>query len=112
MPIQLIIQKLSAIAKSEEIKISPESLEMIALASEGGMRDAESLLGQIMALEDKNITVKEVEEILGTADRQSVGVIAGMIVNGETEKALEKINALFTDGYDLEIFTKTSGRGF
>jgi len=112
LPIQLIIQKLSAIAKSEEIKISPESLEMIALASEGGMRDAESLLGQIMALEDKNITVKEVEEILGTADRQSVGVIAGMIVNGETEKALEKINALFTDGYDLEIFTKTSGRGF
>jgi len=107
LPIQLIIQKLSAIAKSEEIKISPESLEMIALASEGGMRDAESLLGQIMALEDKNITVKEVEEILGTADRQSVGVIAGMIVNGETEKALEKINALFTDGYDLEIFTKS-----
>jgi DNA polymerase-3 subunit gamma/tau len=47
LPIQLIIQKLSAIAKSEKIQISPESLEMIALASEGGMRDAESILGQI-----------------------------------------------------------------
>ena len=107
LPIQNIIEKLSLIAKSEEIKISPESLEMIALASEGGMRDAESLLGQIMALEDKNITVKEVEEILGTTDRQSVGVIAGMIINSETEKAIEKINALFADGYDLEIFTKS-----
>ena len=106
LPIQNIIEKLSLIAKSEKIKISPESLEMIAIASEGGMRDAESLLGQIMALEDKNITVKEVEEILGTSDRQSIGAIAEMIINSETEKAIEKINALFTDGYDLEIFTK------
>ncbi|MBU2028587.1 DNA polymerase III subunit gamma/tau [Patescibacteria group bacterium] len=106
LPIQSIIQKLSSIAQSEQIKISPESLEMIALASEGGMRDAESLLGQIMALEDKNITVKEVEEILGTTDRQSVGAIAGLILNSETEKAIEKINTLFADGYDLEIFTK------
>jgi len=106
LPIQSIIEKLSLIARSEKIQISPESLEMIAIASEGGMRDAESLLGQIMALEDKNITVKEVEEILGATDRQSVGVIAGTILNGETEKAIEKINALFADGYDLEIFTK------
>jgi DNA polymerase-3 subunit gamma/tau len=107
LPIQSIIEKLSAIARSEQIKISPESLEMIAIASEGGMRDAENLLGQIMALEDKNITVKEVEEILGTTDRQSVGAIAGMIINSETEKAIEKINSLFADGYDLEIFTKS-----
>jgi len=106
LAIPSIIQKLSDIAKSEQIKISPESLEMIALASEGGMRDAESILGQIIALEDKNITVKEVEEILGTTDRQSVGTIAGLILNSETEKAIEKINTLFTDGYDLEIFTK------
>lgn len=107
LPIQSIIEKLSHIAKSEKVKISPESLEMIAIASEGGMRDAESLLGQIMALEDKNITLKEVEEILGTTDRQSVGIIAEMIFNGETERAIEKINTLFSDGYDLEIFTKS-----
>jgi DNA polymerase-3 subunit gamma/tau len=106
LPIQSIIEKLSAIAQSEKIKISLESLEMIAIASEGGMRDAENLLGQIIALEDKNITVKEVEEILGTTDRQSVGIIAGMIINSETEKAIEKINSLFVDGYNLEIFTQ------
>jgi len=35
---------------------------MIAIASEGGMRDAESLLGQIISLEDRNITLKEVQE--------------------------------------------------
>jgi DNA polymerase-3 subunit gamma/tau len=107
LPIQLIIQKLSTIAKNENIQISPESLEMIALASEGGMRDAESILGQIIALEDKNITVKEVKEILGATDRQSVSAIAGMILNGDTEKALIEINTLFADGYDLEIFTKS-----
>jgi len=101
-----IIEKLAAIARNEQVKISPESLEMIAIASEGGMRDAENLLGQIMTLEYKNITVQEVEEILGATDRQSAGVIAEMILSGETEKAIEKINSLFSDGYDLEIFTK------
>ena len=43
---------------------------MMAIASEGGMRDAESLFSQIISLEDKDITSKEVEEILGTTDRK------------------------------------------
>ena len=107
LPIQNIIEKLSLIAKSEKIEIDKDSLEMIAIAAEGGMRDAESLLGQIIALEDKKITKKEVEEILGTTDRKFSFEIAEMIIGGESKRAIEKINDLLVDGYDLQVFNKT-----
>ena len=107
LPIQNIIEKLSLIAKSEKIKIDADSLEMIAIAAEGGMRDAESLFGQVIALEDKNITIKEVEEILGTTDRKFSHEIAEMIINNDSANAILRINELLNDGYDLAVFNKS-----
>lgn len=107
LPIENIIEKLSLIAKEEKIKIDGDSLEMIAIAAEGGMRDAESLLGQVIALEDKNITKKEVEEILGTADRKFSQEITAMIVEKDATGAIRRINELLRDGYDLQVFTKS-----
>jgi len=107
LPILSIIEKLSLIAKSEKVEIDKDSLEMIAIAAEGGMRDAESLLSQIIALEDKNITIKEVEEILGMTDRKFAYEMAGLIISNETEKAIEKINSLLMEGYDLKVFNKS-----
>jgi len=107
LPIQNIIEKLSLIAKSEKIKIDKPSLEMIAIAAEGGMRDAESLFSQIIALEDKEITISEVEEILGTADRKFTEDTAEMMVEKDTAGAIGKINSLLVDGYDLAVFSKS-----
>jgi len=107
LPIQNIIEKLSQIAKSEKIKIDQDSLEMIAIAAEGGMRDAESLLAQVMALEDKNITLKEVEEILGTTDRKFAFEVVEKIIAEDSTGAIQKINSLLEDGYDLQVFNKS-----
>ena len=107
LPIENIIEKLSLIATAEKVTIDADSLEMIAIAAEGGMRDAESLFGQVIALEDKNITAKEVEEILGTTDRKFSAEIAGLILEKNTTSAIAKINGLLNDGYDLQIFTKS-----
>jgi DNA polymerase-3 subunit gamma/tau len=105
-PMADIIEKLSLIAKEEKITVEKEALEMIALSAEGGMRDAESLLGQIIALEDQTISAKEVEEILGTVDKSFIGDVAEEIVSRNTGKALEKVNELIAGGYDLQIFSK------
>ena len=102
-----IIKKLALIAKSEKVKIEKAALEMIAMAAEGGMRDAESLLSQIMSLEDKNITSKEVEEILGTTNRQPIEQMVDYLLQGKTSSALKLISQLTKDGYDLEIFSKS-----
>ncbi|KKP80260.1 MAG: DNA polymerase III, subunit gamma and tau [Candidatus Moranbacteria bacterium RIFOXYA12_FULL_35_19] len=107
LPIGNIIEKLALIAKAEKVKIESEALEMIAISAEGGMRDAESLLGQIISLEDKNITLKEVEEILGTADKKTAEIIAEMIFEKNSSGAISKINELLENGYDLEVFNKS-----
>lgn len=107
LPITAIIKKLTLIAVAEKVKIENEALEMIAIAAEGGMRDAESLLGQIITLEDKNITVSEVEEILGAAGKKTARDLARLILEKNSASAIMKVNELLEDGYDLQVFNKT-----
>ena len=105
--IENIIEKLSTIAKNENVSIDKGALEMIAIASEGGMRDAESLLAQVMALEDKKITAKEVEEILGTTQRQSLEAMVSYLLKKDSASAITLVNELSRDGYDLDVFNKS-----
>lgn len=107
MSFENIIEKLSLIAKSEQVKISKDSLELIAIAAEGGMRDAESLLGQIMSLEDKNITKKEVEEILGVSQQLSIEKVTENIIQKDISSVFTEINNLTKEGCDLEVFSKS-----
>lgn len=107
LPIDDIIEKLSAISTKEGVTIEKEALEMIAISAEGGMRDAESLLGQIISLEDKNVTAKEVKEILGTTDREFVSMIARKLIENDTTGAIADLNKMVADGYDLTTFAKS-----
>ena len=107
LPVDNIIKKLSLIAKSEKVEIEKDALEMIAISAEGGMRDAESLLSQVMSLEDKKITTKEVEEILGTSQRQSLEKLVQYILDKNAMEAIEIINNLSQEGYDLDVFNKS-----
>jgi len=107
LSLEHIIEKLSTIAKNEKISVEKNALEMIAIAAEGGMRDAESLLSQVMALEDKKITAKEVEEILGTTQRQSLEAMVSYLLGKNAASAITLVNELSKDGYDLDVFNKS-----
>lgn len=107
LSIEHIIEKLSRIAKDEKITIEKEALEMIAIAAEGGMRDAESLLSQVITLEDKNITAREVEDILGTTKRQMLGEMVDFLLAKDASSAIALVNTLTEEGYDLTVFHKS-----
>jgi DNA polymerase-3 subunit gamma/tau len=107
LSLEHIIEKLSTIAKTEKVSIEKNALEMIAIAAEGGMRDAESLLSQVMSLEDKKITAKEVEEILGTTQRQSLEAMVSYLLSKDASSAITLVNELSRDGYDLDVFNKS-----
>ncbi len=102
-----ITTKLRAIAKAEKIKISDDALEMIALTANGGMRDAESLLAQVFALEDKNVTAEEVSTILGTTTSQDVINMIHALVKRDTLAAITIINDVQKSGYNLETFIRS-----
>lgn len=107
LSLEHIIEKLSTIAESENISIEKDALEMIAVASEGGMRDAESLFAQVIAFEDKNITSAKVQDLLGTTKRQSLEALATHIFSKNTTEAIALVNQLSQDGYDLDVFNKS-----
>ena len=102
-PVTSIIEKLERIAKAEKMTIEPKALQVIALASEGGMRDAESLLTQIHSLEVKKITEDLVIDILGTAKHETFVELFTDIHKGELLAALSHVRKLSEEGRDFRV---------
>ncbi len=103
-PVKDIIAKLTKITKEEKLKIEPGALRMIALAAEGGMRDAESLLTQVAALGNTLITEEKVAEVLGTTKRENVAALVSLLGAHELYPALSFVGKLSGDGVDLSVF--------
>lgn len=106
-PVKSIVGKLEKIAKEEKLKIDAGALEMIALTAEGGMRDAESLLMQIISLETSPITEDKVIEVLGTTKKENIVALLRLIGNHELYPSLHFVSKLSQDGADLSIFSGT-----
>jgi len=107
LKIEDIIKRLEEIAKLEKVKVDREALEIIASSSEGGMRNAESLLGQIIALEDKRITTKEVEFILGTVSEKFTAEFVELVIQKKYAEVFSKIGQLREMGIDFKNFAKS-----
>lgn len=101
-----IIERLSVIAKNEGIEVEKDALETIAMEAEGGMRDAESIFGQIISLEDKKITSEEVNQILGTSSKKLAIDFVELMFDGKITEVLEKIDTMQADGINLLNFNK------
>ncbi len=106
-PTTTIIEKLSRIAQSEGVTIDTDALEMIALSAEGGMRDAESLLAQVIALEDTHITGSEVAAILGITERKTVFEFVAALGAHDLDAAILTLESLVKKGVDFRSFTGT-----
>ena len=103
-----IVARLAGLAEAEGVKVDKKALRLIALNANGGMRDAESLLGQIMAVQDKEITLKEVEELLGVAGEPKIEEFFGALSERNKKEALRLISQVLEEGNDLAQFVKVS----
>jgi DNA polymerase-3 subunit gamma/tau len=106
IPLRLIAERLAAIAQSEEITVSPRALHMIAREGEGSMRDAQSLLDQLIAFAGKTIRDEDVLTALGLADRKLLYAAAEAILDHDPAHALERLNELHLYGYDMRRFAR------
>lgn len=104
--IEEIIGKLATIAESEKVKIDTEALELIAISAEGGMRDAESILEQIITLEKGAITATMVADILGITGNATVENLTELVFDKKTTEALLLVNKIYKDGSNLEFLAK------
>ncbi|MCK5510941.1 DNA polymerase III subunit gamma/tau [Candidatus Parcubacteria bacterium] len=99
-----IAKKLRYIAEQEKIEIDKEILEAIARRSEGHMRDAESLLGQVVVIGGNKITQKEADLVIPRSDlNEAINLIQAMI-NNDAGSGIAIVNNMLNDGIDLKRF--------
>lgn len=96
-----ISERLLMIAQSEGIKIDRDATELIAHISEGGMRDAISLLDQCSAVSGE-ITKQVVSGVAGIADRTYIFDLIDAFFSKNTTKALEITDSLNSSSKDMQ----------
>ncbi len=92
-----IFQHLSKIASKESIKFEDQALQLIAKRSNGGMRDAQSLLDQLSLLPD-GINTKNVQNLLGEVSENDLIKLINALINNDPESLLISCTKLFDAG--------------
>lgn len=101
IPTRLIAEHLGYIAKQEKIELEELAAQAIAKGAEGGLRDAESMLDQLVAFCGNKIVEKDVLSIFGFTAQETVAGLCGHILNGDTPSALSVVQSQADDGKDL-----------
>ena len=99
-----LVSRLAELVKKEKKSVDAEVLEVIARRSGGSVRDAESLLGQILTLSDKKIELKTIALIIPSSQLQAGVECIKYLVNNDTTAALQLINQLVEQGVDIPVF--------
>jgi len=105
--LEKIFLHLKNIAKKENGSISDSSLQLIARASEGSVRDAISLLDRALisqSMSNKEIQEQDVREMLGLADRSKLMLLFKEILSGNQKEAVEHLRELIDSGLDAKNF--------
>ncbi len=99
-----IVSHLKFIAEKEGLKISDYSLKLVAEAADGSLRDAETLLDQLVSFAGNEIPDRDAETVLGVIDRNLFQNLAGAILQGKSDEVFSQVEALVSAGYDLRYF--------
>ena len=97
-----IVSRLMYIAEQENFTLTEEAAELVARLSDGGMRDALSLLDQCAAFGD-NVDVNVVSQAAGIAGRDYLFDILESIAAGDTAQALRTVDSLYSMSKDLKV---------
>jgi DNA polymerase-3 subunit gamma/tau len=104
LPESKIIGKLRRIAEAENRSISDEALDLIAQRAAGGMRDAESMLDQVISSGVDQIDADTVRDLLGLAEMESVDRFVAALAGGDALDGIRLLDELERDGRDLVAF--------
>ena len=96
-----IFDRLSFVCSEEKIKIDNDVLESIAIQSEGGLRDALSLLDQLHSYNNEYITISDFEEINGIISKIELDSFLNKIMSDDINAVLKIIDSLNRNGKNL-----------
>ncbi len=106
IPLREVMESLKRIAEEEKIQISQRGLLSISRESEGSLRDAQSLLDQVIAYAGKNIRDEDIGEVLGLIDQKILNDTIEAIASQDVERCMEIIETVYRFGNDLQHFCR------
>lgn len=101
-----VVKKLEEICKSEKINFQPSSLALIAESATGSLRDAESILDQVVVYGEGDVSIKDVKEILGVIPNQLFFSFIQMINLKDTRGGIRLLGDIVREGIDLSQFVQ------
>ena len=104
IPIEKIVAKLQMITEDLDVTIEEEALYLIAKRADGGLRDAESLLDQVLSFHEGDITTTSVADILGVMPRDIYFALDHAGKKGNLAFAFVVAHQIFSEGKDLYHF--------
>ena len=104
IPIQLMVDHLRHIAKKENVAIEEAALQAIARGADGGMRDAESALDQLISFCGEKILETDVLSMFGLTSQSQLLALSAALLKGEVASVLNEFNELARHGKDLGKF--------
>lgn len=99
--------RLEQIVSAEKLEASSEALELIAEHSDGGMRDAVSLLEQALAHSRTKLEEADVRAVLGLVDQEEIDQLARALKDRDTKRVLELLAEVNLSGKDLWQFGRS-----
>jgi DNA polymerase III subunit gamma/tau len=107
-----IHQRLREIADKESLQVSETALACIVKAADGSMRDAQSLMDQVISYCGSVIEDAAVMDILGMAGRELFFRISGAVFRQDAAGCLEALDELYRKGYDISQFYRDLAEHF
>jgi len=106
IPLKEIVQRLEDIVEREGVTIGENSLLSLAREADGSMRDAQSLLDQVISFAGNEIRDEDVAEVMGVVDRTLLYEISQAIASRDARSCLEILDRLDQFGYDFRRFSR------
>ncbi len=104
IPTSTIVEHLSRIAKDENIKVSEECLLLVARKAEGGMRDATSILDQLISSSGNELSIEQVQETLGVIGDDLFFKFTDLMPQKKDGEIILYVRSLFEQGHDVMNF--------
>jgi len=106
IPTQVVHARLTDVLSREELRAEPAALSILAREAAGSMRDAMSLLDQVLAYGDEVLTEATVTRVLGVASREVLHEMSRAVVSGDAAIALDVLFRVSEQGFDLVHFAR------
>jgi DNA polymerase-3 subunit gamma/tau len=100
-----IVRRLRQVVDGEKLQVDDAVLAAVARSAHGGMRDAESLLDQLISFKAKGLSEGDVAAVIGEARGSHLADLLGAIRGGDAAKVFTTLSAIFASGVDVAAFT-------